>query len=435
MTEDADPNRGSDANGNANRQATPESSRFPRLARVRASAGIALSQLTHARGRTVLTVLGITLAVLAATLLAGTGIGVIQTGQQQFDAAGRDVWITGGPVRFSPTGVGGFENSIVDAHGVESQLEAREDVKVVTPMSFQTVYVKSNESDYETLVGVGAPARGGSVQITNGTGFNRTDVHYAGGNYTGPMTHEVVIDQRTAEMMNVSVGDSLYVGGTTGIARENEFTVVGVSPTFSRFLGTPSVVVHLSELQELTGATGADTATLMTLTVADGADPEAVAADIQADYPDYDVRTNQEQLTEILRDQAVIMAAGGSLVFLALLAGLALSVNVLLSHVYHQTRELAALKALGTSSSTLSLTLVAQALVLGTLGGLLGVALSFPAARGLNRLAQLLVGFGDVVVLPETVLAGGFAIAFVMSLVSSLAVSRQIAGIRPLDHL
>ena len=431
MTEDADPNRGSDANGNANRQATPESSRFPRLARVRASAGIALSQLTHARGRTVLTVLGITLAVLAATLLAGTGIGVIQTGQQQFDAAGRDVWITGGPVRFSPTGVGGFENSIVDAHGVESQLEAREDVKVVTPMSFQTVYVKSNESDYETLVGVGAPARGGSVQITNGTGFNRTDVHYADGNYTGPMTHEVVIDQRTAEMMNVSVGDSLYVGGTTGIARENEFTVVGVSPTFSRFLGTPSVVVHLSELQELTGATGADTATLMTLTVADGADPEAVAADIQADYPDYDVRTNQE----ILRDQAVIRAAGGSLVFLALLAGLALSVNVLLSHVYHQTRELAALKALGTSSSTLSLTLVAQALVLGTLGGLLGVALSFPAARGLNRLAQLLVGFGDVVVLPETVLAGGFAIAFVMSLVSSLAVSRQIAGIRPLDHL
>ncbi|ELZ96980.1 ABC transporter permease [Haloferax mucosum ATCC BAA-1512] len=413
----------------------PTPARFPRLARARAATGIALSQLSHARGRTVLTVLGITLAVLAATLLAGTGIGVIETGQQKFDAAGRDVWITGGPVRFSPTGVGGFENTIVGAHELDTELETREDVRASVPMAFQTVYVKSNETDYQTLVGVGSPTSGGAVHITNGSGFSTDDVHYANGNYSGPMSHEVVIDQRTADMMNVSVGDSLSIGGTTGIARQNEFTVVGISPTFSRFLGSPSVVLQLSELQEVTGTTGTDKATLMTLTVADDADPQAVAADLESEYPSYDIRTNEEQLKEILRDQAVLMAAGGSLVFLALLAGLALTVNILLSHVYHQQREFAALKALGTSSSTLSLTLVVQALVLGTVGGALGVALSFPAARGLNELAELVVGFGDVVVLPQTVLAGGFAIAFLMSLLSSLAVSRRIAKIRPLEHL
>ncbi|MFC7202635.1 ABC transporter permease [Haloferax namakaokahaiae] len=414
---------------------TPESATFPRLARVRAAAGLAVAQLDHARGRTVLTVLGITLAVLAATLLAGTGLGVIETGQQKFDSAGRDIWMTGGPVRFSPTGVGGFENTIVGAHELEAELNARDDVRVAAPMAFQTVYVRSNSSDYETLVGVGAPARGGSVQITNGSGFSSPDVHYADGDYSGPMTHEVVIDQRTAEMMNISVGDSLYIGGTTGIARENEFTVVGISPTFSRFLGAPSVVVHLSELQEITGTTGSDEATLVTLTVEDGADPETVATELESAYPDYDVRTNEEQLAELLRDQAVLMAAGASLVFLALFAGLALTVNILLSHVYQQQREFAALKALGTSSSTLSTTLVFQALFLGTVGGLLGVALSFPAARGLNRMAELLVGFGDLVTLPVSVLAGGFAIAFVVSVVSSLAVSRQISSIRPLDHL
>ncbi|WP_416841221.1 ABC transporter permease [Haloferax sp. DFSO52] len=402
---------------------------------MRAAAGIATSQLTHARGRTILTILGITLAVLAATLLAGTGIGVVETGQEKFDAAGRDIWMTGGPVRFSPTGVGGFENTIVGAHELEAELEARDDVRVATPMAFQTVYVKSNDSEYETLVGVGAPARGESVQITNGSGFSSEDVHYGDGNYTGPMTHEVVIDQRTADLMNVSVGDSLYIGGTTGIARNNEFTVVGISPTFSQFLGTPSVVVHLSELQEITGTTGTDKASLVTLTVEDGADPETVATDLEAAYPAYDVRTNQEQLTELLREQAVIMAAGGSLVFLALFAGLALTVNILLSHVYHQQREFAALKALGTSSWTLSLTLVFQALFVGTIGGALGVVLSVPAARGLNYLAEFIVGFDGIVTLPPSVLVGGFAIAFAMSVVSSVAVSRQIAGIRPLDHL
>lgn len=405
------------------------------LSKLRAALGIAVTQLRHSRGRTVLTVLGITLAVLSTTLLAGTGIGVVETGQQKFDASGRDLWISGGAVRFAPGTVGGIENSITDAHQLEQELRQREDVATATPMSFQTVYVSTNGTEFETVIGVGAPAKKAAVQLSSGPGFTKDDVHYGNGSYDGPMTNEVVVGQRVAEQYDIEVGDTLYVGGTLASAREHRFTVVGVSPTFSQFLGAPSVVLHLSELQEVTGTTGTDSATLVTVRLRDGADPAQVAAEIEREYPQYDVRTNQEQLTKTLEEQATVLAAGASLVLLAVVSGLALTLNLLLTHVHQQRRELAALKALGMSSSTLATAIGAQSLLLGVLGGLVGVGLSYPAVEVLNYVAYAVVGFDDVVRLPGVVLVGGFGLAVGTSLLGSLAAGWRTSRLSPLKYL
>jgi putative ABC transport system permease protein len=401
--------------------------------RIRAVVGIALAQLRHDRTRTVLAVLGITLAVLATTLLGGVGIGVVETGEEKFDASGRDLWVTGGPVRLSPGTVGGFENTVLDAHELSASIESREEVQTAVPMAFQTVYVSNDSGDWETLVGVGAPARGGTVQITEGQEFQNRDVHYADGNYSGPMTNEVIIDQRTADMFNVSVGDTLSIGGTIADARQNQFTVVGISPTFSRFLGTPTVTLHLSELQEVTGTTTADRASLITVDVVDSADPAAVAAEIEEEHPDYDVRTNREQLRATLERQAVILASGGSLVVLAVLAGIALTANLMLSVVYQQRRELAALRALGSRTSTLIGVVVVQALCLGVVGGALGVAATMPLANGLDAVAVALVGFENVVRTPRWVLAGGFAVSLPISLLGAAVAGWQVATHTPVE--
>ncbi|MEF8859033.1 MAG: ABC transporter permease [Halolamina sp.] len=405
------------------------------LTRVRGVVGIALAQLRHDRTRTVLAVLGITLAVLAMTLLGGVGIGVTETGEEKFDASGRDLWVTGGPVRLAPGTVGGFENTVLDAHQLSAAIASREDVNTAAPMAFQTVYVSTDGESWETVVGAGAPARGGSVQVTNGTHFQQGDVHYAGGNYSGPMTHEVLIDERIASLFNVSVGDSLYIGGTIADARRHEFTVVGVSPTFSRFLGTPTVTLHLSELQEVTGTTATDRASLITVDVADGVDSATVATQIERDHPGYDVRTNREQLEATVERQAVILASGGSLVVLAVLAGIALTANLMVSVVYQQRRELAALKALGSRTSTLVGVVVVQALCLGVLGGALGVAATIPAATLLDAVAASLVGFENVVRTPQWVLGAGFAIAVPISLAGAAVAGWQVSKLSPVDGM
>jgi putative ABC transport system permease protein len=405
------------------------------VSKTRAVIGLGLRQLSHDRGRTLLAVVGICLAVLSMTVLASVGLGVVETGQEKFDASGRDLWVTGGAVRLAPGTVGGIENTVYDAHAMSTDIKSRPEVKTAVPMAFQTVYVSADGSEFETLVGTGAPARGGSVSISEGQGFSSADVHYGDGSYDGPMTHEIVVSPQTAEQFGVGVNDTLYVGGTVGSARRNEFRIVGISPTFSSFLGTSTVILHLSELQEVTGTTGNDRATMITIDLRDNASATAVAADLERAYPQYDVRTNREQLQATLRRQAVVIAAGVSLVGLAAIAGIALTTNLLLSLVYQQRRTLAALRAQGSTASTLVGAVSVQAACLGVFGGGLGVALTPPILDALNLVASRLVGFEDVVSVHTDVLVAGFAIALVMSLFAAAVAGWRIARLSPLEHL
>ncbi|WP_240147215.1 MULTISPECIES: ABC transporter permease [Halostella] len=385
--------------------------------------GVAGAQLTHDPGRTALAAFGIALAVVATTVLAGVGVGVLATGEAKFDAADRDLWVTGGPVRLAPGTVGGIENTVVDSHTVADEIESRDDVKNAVPMAFQSVYVSANGSSFETHVGAGVSGGGPSVTMEEGRQFEAGDGHYANGTYDGPMTHEIVIDRQTATRFNVSVGDTLYVGGTIQTAREHEFTVVGISPTFSRFLGTPTVTMPLSELQQVTGSTATDRATFITVTVADGEDPKAVKAGIETQYPDYEVRTNEEQIQAILGDQAVVIASAASLTVLSVVGGLALTTNVMVAVIYRQRRELSVLRALGWSPRSVVGTTTIWALLLGLVGSAIGVAVAFPAAAALNHIVAAIVGFEGLVRTPTRVVAGGAALGIVVSTLAALAIS------------
>jgi putative ABC transport system permease protein len=249
------------------------------------------------------------------------------------------------------------------------------------------------------------------------------------------MTHEVVVSPQTAELYDLEVNDTLYVGGSIGSAREHEFRVVGVSPTFSRFLGTPTVVLHLSELQEVTGTTGMDEATMLTVDVAEDASVQAVEADLQQQYPEYDVRTNREQLQATLERQAVLIAAGASIVGLAAVAGVALTTNLLLSLVYQQRRRFAALRAQGASTSTLVGIVGTQSVLLGVAGGVLGVALTVPSVRALNLVAASLVGFEEVVSIQPRILAVGVVVALAIGLVGALVAGWRVSRLSPLEQL
>lgn len=399
--------------------------------------GIAAVQLKRTPGRTALAVVGIMLAVLSVTILASIGAGVLEFGQQQFNASGRDLWVTGGPLRLAPQTSAPIQNSIVDAHSVATQIERHNAVVVATPMAFQAVYVGRNNSSFRLLTGAGVPtAPGGeAIEIDRGTGLEDEDVHYANGTYAGPMTNEVVIDPQTAALFNVSVGDTLYVGGSKSTAREHAFTVVGISPTFTRFLGTPTVIVHLSELQTVTGTTSTDRATFITVRLSETADPEAVQAELQRAHPRYDVRTNRQQLQALLQQKALVIASATALVVLAVVAGIGLTVNLLMLVVYQQQRELAALRALGFSRWLLVGIVATQGFLLGLAGGILGLAVTPIAVITLDLAAAWLVGFESLLRTPPLVYAGGAGIAVGIGTIGAVIAGWQIARLPSLAQL
>ncbi|QSW98243.1 ABC transporter permease [Haloterrigena alkaliphila] len=379
------------------------------LRKIAAVGRLSTAQLRHDLGRTVLVIVAIALAVLAVTLLASLGLGVLETGQDRFDEADQDVWITGGSIELTATG--GMENPITDSHRLAADVAERDDVESASPIAFHAVYAGTDPSNLELVSGVGVPNEHGGLTLEEGDGFSEGDVHYGDGDYDGPMTEEVIVDPGTAERFDVGVGDSIYVGTNPDTAAEREFTVVGISSSYSQFLGTSTVTMPLSELQEIAGTTGTDRAAFVTATVADGADRDAVSDELQSEYPAYDVRTSEEQFESMFEDQVLLLASGVALVALAVLAGVVLTVNLLALVAAQQREELAALRAIGLSRGVIAGLVGGQGVVLGLCGGALGLLATPPAALALNALAAALVGFENLLRTPPAVYALGFGIA------------------------
>jgi putative ABC transport system permease protein len=195
------------------------------------------------------------------------------------------------------------------------------------------------------------------------------------------------------------------------------------------------MTLPLSELQAVTGTTGTDPATIVTVRLTDNASAPVVEERLQRAYPSYDVRTNREQLESTVQRQAVVVAGGASLVVLSVIAGLALTLNVLLSMLQRQRREFAALKAVGCSSTTLAGVAAVQALVVGVVGAVVGVGLTFPIAWGLDQVALALTGFENVVRTTPAVVAGGAVAALATGLLTSVVGAVWLRLLRPLETL
>lgn len=408
------------------------------MSRLRSTAGliwIAVRQLRSDRMRTLLAVFGIVLAVLSVTLLTGVGAGVISTGNELFEQSGRDLWVSGGPIDVAPGSVGGFQNPITDAHPLAANISKQDGVNTAVPMAFQVVYVSTNGEDFETTMGSGVPGLGGSVQITKGDGFTGPDTHYTDGTYEGPMTKQAVIAPETAEKFGLEVGDRIYIGGTIASARQNEFKVVGISPTFSNFLGTGTVTTRLSELQTLTGNSYADTATLITVDISSDADPEVVRDELAAQFPEYTFRTNQEQLVSLLERQAVILAAGTSLVILGIAAGAILSLNLLLSLIYVQRKPLSVLRAVGVTQRGVIGVAVTQALIIATLGYVIAVGLTPLIAVGVDQATTAVTGFENLVQVPQYGYAAGAVVAFGFALLGGVIGAWRVTRVASAQQL
>ena len=404
-------------------------------ARLRVATSITVSQLRHHRLRLGLAIIGVGLAVLSMTLLAGVGVGVLETGEQQFEDADRDLWVTAGETRLTSAGGGGFENSLTDSRSVATDMSSHDGVRNAVPLAFETVYVGTDGSDdFQTFIGTGVPGSGSAVHVTEGEELSG-DPHYANGSYEGERTNEVLIDEETARALDVDVGDTINVGGSLAAARNNEVTVVGISSTFERMLGAPTVVMPLSELHQATGTTRTEPATFITITLEDGADPDAVQADLSETYPEYEIRSNQEQLEAVLQEQVLVLAAGGALVVLALGAGIALTHTLLTLVIFQQRAAFGALSAQGISSSLLIASVVGQGLSIGLIGGVLGLALTPPAVELLNRLAAAVVGFDGLVQTSPMILASALAVAIVIGTVAAALAGWRLSRTPPLEYL
>lgn len=402
--------------------------------RLRAAIGLAAVRVRRDRARTVLAVCAVALAVVAVTMLGSLGVGVVETGQQKFESADRDLWVSGGPLRIAPGTVGGFQGGIVDAHPTSRRLTSSPRIDTASPLLFQTIYVGAAPDSLRTVVGVGATSSAG-FQVRGGDGFGRDDAFYNDGGYNGTPSRAIVLGDGVRSDLGVDVGDTVYAGGTTSDARRTTYTVVGTSPTFSRFLGADTAALPLAELQAMTGNAHADRASMITVDVAADGDVAGVKREIQADYPEYTVRTNAEQLESVVGNRILIVAAGVVLAVVGVVAGVALAANLLSLLVAQERTAIAALRAVGLSRELVAGVIAAQGIYYGTLGAVAGVAMTVPFAALLNRVAASLFGFDTLVQVSPRILAAGASTALFAGGVTAVLAGWRAAGTDPLTVL
>ncbi len=246
---------------------------------------------------------------------------------------------------------------------------------------------------------------------------------------------EFVVDTTSADRYDLVVGETYDVIGVDG---PEPFTLVG----HTRFgeenalAGAVLMSFPLEDLQRLDDSEGE--ITLVNVAVEDGADPAVVIDRLEEALPDDVQAVTGEQVTEADKDEFgdIVDIFGNILLGFALVAVfvstfiISNTFNILLGQ---RVRQLALLRALGASGAQVRASALLEALTVGLIASVVGLAGGVLLAIGLRGLMNSL-GFGlpslDLIISGRTVVAA-LLVGIGVTLFASLSPARRAATVPP----
>ncbi|PGF17128.1 ABC transporter permease [Natrinema sp. CBA1119] len=329
----------------------------------------------------------LTIALLVVVTGIATGLAADSTADDEAD------------IRVVPEG-GGTLSSVVDvesarlgdAHESAAAIERRDDVAYATPVLTEAVRIRTAGSDEpETVLAMGVvpPAKPTEIEGVSTASLESGDPHYANGSYDGPRTGEIVLTDAAADGIDASAGDDLAVRGSMLQAanrsgagdRSPTHTVTAVEDVSATDLSgeLPLVVLHLSELQSMTGAEDADLADQVLVETESGTST-AAAEDA---YPNATIQSGDDGgFASIRSDDFALATSLVALVVAVVICSLFVATSSALT-IDRDRQAIAVLAAVGFSVrsrlaivalTTLSLTLAGA--VAGVILGIVGISLT-----------------------------------------------------------
>ena len=226
---------------------------------------------------------------------------------------------------------------------------------------------------------------------------------------------EVVVDQRQVREDNLHLGDPVELFG------DKTYKVVGIfdPPSGSR------IKMSLAAMQDVLQSP--NKCTYILVKVKDGYDPEKVAGRINEVLPGNKVNLTNDIVTDAMQ------RIPGLSTFLRVLVGLGAFVStifVLLSMyttITERRKEIGILKSLGASTGFIIRAIEGEALMIGALGVMLGIAISYLASFSIGKEFELPFEFSSGWILVAIAIAVGG------SLIGALYPAWRAAGIDPVE--
>ena len=274
---------------------------------------------------------------------------------------------------------------------------------------------------------------------------------------------DLVLDTRTAKDLNVGVGDEIrFTVDAVPVESGNDDMPIYRGPSQSSVAFSVVGIAEMGQDPAMPGATRALTTAsgyqeyfaqqgdviAIQIALEDGADPEAVRAQLQRVIDGSELNGSLEALTV---DEAVSAKtdrlSGGNAVVTGLLlvfAGISVIVAILVVSntfsviVAGRRREFALLRCLGATRVQMYGSVVAEGLFVGLLGSIFGVFAGVLVSRGLMAAA---VRYWpeefpyDTLTVPVSALVSGVVVGALLTIVATIRPARSAIAVTPLEAL
>jgi len=379
--------------------------------------------------RSFLTVLGIVIGVAAVITMVTLGNGATQSVKDQISSMGSNLLIVVPGQRFGPGSDGAPLFKSADVEAIRNQITAAERVSPMVSKAVTAVYQANN---WSTVV-LGTSESyfvSGNWRLAAGRTFNETEERSGKAvcvigetvrerlfGRQNPVGSEIRIKQFACEVIGL-----LEPKGQSAMGSDQDDTVVMPLRTVQRRLsGSPDI-------------------NRLTVSVRDGASMDSVKEQVallmrerrnigeneEDDFRVMDTRQIAETLTSTTKILTMLLAAVAAV---SLLVGGIGIMNIMLVSVTERTREIGTRLAIGALEREVLLQFLIEAVVLASLGGLVGIALATGASIGLAGLMKVPYLFDPGINLLS------FAFAAAIGVIFGYFPARRAAGLNPIDAL
>ena len=193
----------------------------------------------------------------------------------------------------------------------------------------------------------------------------------------------LILGRRAAQSMSVQVGDVIRITGSV-------FRIVGIYETGNGFEDA-AAVVPLNEAQTL--ALQPHSLSMIHIKLRDPREADRLRARVERRFPDLTLSTtagyaDQEQVVKLMESMAMGVAG------LAIVIGGIGMTNTLFMSVFERTREIGLLRAVGWRRRKVLGLILGESVILALLGGLVGIGLGVLSIFAISRSGALLGVFG-----------------------------------------
>jgi putative ABC transport system permease protein len=390
---------------------------------------LALRAIRRNLMRSFLTILGIVIGVAAVITMVTLGNGATKSVSDQISSMGSNLLLLRPGQRYGPGSEGAPNFKLADVEAIRNQISA---AAAVAPVSSKTVTAVYQARNWSTVV-TGSNNdyfKAGNWQLAAGRTFSETEERsgkavcvigesvrenlFGGQN---PVGSEIRIKQFACEVIGL-----LKSKGQSAMGSDQDDTIIMPLRTVQRRL------------------TGSQDVNRLTVSVREGASIDAVKAQLtlllrerrnigeneEDDFRVMDTRQIAETLTSTTKILTMLL---GAVAAVSLLVGGIGIMNIMLVSVTERTREIGIRLAIGALEREVLLQFLIEAVVLSSLGGLIGIALATGASIALANMMQIPYLFDP------TINVLSFLFSAAIGVIFGFFPARRAARLNPIEAL